>query len=108
MKMLKIIGAILFTASLLIMNTSLYAQKSGGTMVFLVQPEPPSMAGYVTTSGPIGLLAPKIYEGLFDYDNDGNIIPVLAESYEMSADGKTVTFKLRKGVKWLIFSLTPI
>ena len=100
MKMLKIIGAILFTASLLIMNTSLYAQKSGGTMVFLVQPEPPSMAGYVTTSGPIGLLAPKIYEGLFDYDNDGNIIPVLAESYEMSADGKTVTFKLRKGVKW--------
>ena len=45
-----------------------HAQKSGGTMVFLVQPEPPSMAGYVTTSGPIGLLAPKIYEGLFDYE----------------------------------------
>ena len=45
MKMLKIIGALLFTASLLIMNTSLYAQKSGGTMVFLVQPEAPSMAG---------------------------------------------------------------
>ena len=77
-----------------------HAQKSGGTMVFLVQPEPPSMAGYVTTSGPIGLLAPKIYEGLFDYDNDGKIIPVLAESYDMSADGKTVTFKLRKGVTW--------
>ena len=77
-----------------------HAQKSGGTMVFLVQPEPPTMAGYVSTSGPIGLLAPKIYEGLFDYDTAGKMIPVLAESYEMSADGKTVTFKLRKGVSW--------
>jgi len=100
MKLLKIIGAILFTASLLLLNTVAFAQKSGGTMVFLVQPEPPTMAGYVSTSGPIGLLGPKIYDGLFDYDNDGKMIPVLAESYEMSADGKTVTFKLRKGVKW--------
>ena len=43
---------------------------------------------------------PKVYEGLFDYDNDGKMIPILAESYEMSGDGKTVTFNLRKGVKW--------
>ena len=77
-----------------------HAEKAGGNMVFLVQPEPPTMAGYVSTSGPIGLLAPKIYEGLFDYANDGTMIPVLAESFDMSADGKTVTFKLRKGVKW--------
>ena len=47
------------------------AQKSGGTLVYLDQPEPPSMASYISTSGPIGLVAPKIYEGLFDYDNDG-------------------------------------
>jgi peptide/nickel transport system substrate-binding protein len=43
---------------------------------------------------------PKVYEGLFDYDNDGKMVPMLAESYEMSADGKTVTFKLRKNVRW--------
>ena len=43
---------------------------------------------------------PKVYEGLFDYANDGSMVPVLAESFDMSADGKTVTFKLRKGVKW--------
>ncbi len=76
------------------------AQKAGGTLVYLVQPEPPSLASYVSTSGPIGLVAPKIYEGLFDYDNDGKIIPVLAESYSVSDDGKTVTFKLRQGVTW--------
>ena len=101
-KIMRIIN--LLSTAVLVSLLSLFgiahAQKSGGTMVFLVQPEPPTMAGYVSTSGPIGLLAPKIYEGLFDYDTAGKMIPVLAESYEMSADGKTVTFKLRKGVSW--------
>src|SRR6056297_2960544 len=76
------------------------AQKAGGTMVYIVQPEPPSMASFLSTSGPIGLVAPKIYDGLFDYDNDLNIVPALAESYEVSEDGKTVTFNLREGVTW--------
>ena len=81
-------------------GTAAMAQKSGGTMVYLVQPEPPSLASYLSTSGPIGLVAPKIYEGLLDYDNDLNIKPALAKSYEVSEDGKTVTFKLQEGVKW--------
>ena len=74
---------------------SIYAQKSGGTLVYLVQPEPPSMASYISTSGPIGLVAPKIYEGLFDYENDGKIVHVLAAGHSVSNDGKTVTFNLR-------------
>ena len=76
------------------------AQKAGGTFVYLVQPEPPSLASFLSTSGPIGLVAPKIYDGLFDYDNDLNIVPALAESYQVSEDGKTVTFNLRQGVTW--------
>ncbi|MEO1548957.1 MAG: ABC transporter substrate-binding protein [Pseudomonadota bacterium] len=76
------------------------AQKAGGTFVKIVQPEPPSLASYLSTSGPIGLVAPKIYDGLFDYDNDLNMVPALAESVDVSADGKTVTFKLREGVTW--------
>ena len=100
MKFIKTFSAALLAASFSLGSFAVHAEKAGGSMVFLVQPEPPSLAGYVTTSGPVGLVSPKIYEGLFDYDNDGNIIPVLAESYTMSADGKTVTFKLRKGVKW--------
>ncbi|MEM7507732.1 MAG: ABC transporter substrate-binding protein [Pseudomonadota bacterium] len=76
------------------------AQKSGGTLVYIVQPEPPSLASYLSTSGPIGLVAPKIYEGLLDYDNDLNIVPALAESFDVSEDGKTVTFNLQKGVTW--------
>jgi peptide/nickel transport system substrate-binding protein len=41
----------------------------------------------------------QVYEGLLKYDpSTGEILPALAETYEKSADGKTFTFKLRKGI----------
>ncbi|MBF1138407.1 MAG: hypothetical protein HXL79_02525, partial [[Eubacterium] sulci] len=39
-------------------------------------------------------------EWLIQYDSTGHIQPALAEKWETSKDGKTWTFKLRKGVKW--------
>ena len=39
-------------------------------------------------------------DGLMEYDNMGVLQPKLAESYEVSADGMTYTFHLRKGVQW--------
>ena len=90
----------LVALALIVSSFAAKAQEAGGTLAFLVQPEPPTLASYVSTSGPIGLVMPKVYEGLFDYDNDGKMVPMLAESYDISADGKTVTFKLRKGVSW--------
>ena len=87
-------------AIMMFSSTSVLAQKAGGTFVFIVQPEPPSLAPYLSTSGPIGLVAPKIYQGLLDYDLELNPVPELAESYEVSEDGLTVTFNLQKGVTW--------
>ena len=98
--MKKVFATMFMAGSLMVSAFAAKAENYGGTLSFLVQPEPPTLASYVSTSGPIGLVMPKIYEGLFDYDNDGKMIPILAESYSMSADGKTVTFKLRKGVEW--------
>ena len=74
MKFMNIVKLVSIATSASFLAFSAQAEKAGGSMVFLVQPEPPTMAGYVSTSGPIGLLAPKIYEGLFDYDNDGKNI----------------------------------
>jgi peptide/nickel transport system substrate-binding protein len=98
--MKRILGTLLTAGSIIFSSMAANADKSGGTLSFLVQPEPPTLASYVSTSGPIGLVMPKVYEGLFDYDNDGQLVPILAESYDVSSDGKTVTFNLRKGVKW--------
>jgi len=87
-------------AVIMVLTGAASAQKPGGTLVYLVQPEPPTLAGFISTSGPIGFVAPKIYDGLFDYGPDLEIVPALAESYEISEDGLTVTFNLRQGVVW--------
>ena len=94
-KLISIIGL-----AMLLSTKMAVAQEAGGNLVYIVQPEPPSLAPYLSTSGPIGLVAPKIYQGLLDYDLELNIVPELAESYEVSDDGLTVTFNLQKGVTW--------
>jgi peptide/nickel transport system substrate-binding protein len=43
---------------------------------------------------------PMIYDSLVEYGDKGKIIPSLAESWEISDDGKTYIFHLRKGVKF--------
>ena len=41
-----------------------------------------------------------IGECLTKFDEEGEIVPCLAESWENSEDGKTWTFKIREGVKF--------
>ena len=41
------------------------------------------------------------YDGLVEYDREGKQQPALAESWEVSEDGLTYTFKIRQGVKWV-------
>lgn len=86
--------------AIMILPNIAFAQKRGGTMVMLVQPEPPNLASYISTSAPIGMVTAKIYDGLAEYNFDLKPIPSLAESWDISPDGKTITFKLRKGVQF--------
>ena len=74
--------------------------KQGGTLVMDVQPEPPTLASYISTAGPIGEVSAKVYDGLFEYNFDLKPVASLATSWTESADGKTITFKLRDGVKF--------
>ncbi len=48
------------------------------------------------------------YDGLYEYDAKNNSIPALAESYTVSEDGKTYTFKIREGVQWTDYQGTVI
>lgn len=42
----------------------------------------------------------NVVDTLVEYDNLGQLKPSLAESWDMSEDGLTYTFKLRQGQKW--------
>ena len=42
-------------------------------------------------------MAKSFYEGLFGFDKDMKMIPVLAESYDVSKDGLVYTIKLQEG-----------
>ena len=43
----------------------------------------------------------KTYDGLAEYDTENVLQPALAESWSVSDDGLTYTFKIRQGVKWV-------
>ena len=45
-------------------------------------------------------MAKSFYEGLFGFDRNMKLVPVLAESYTASKDGLTYTIKLKPGIKF--------
>ncbi|MBR6171606.1 MAG: peptide ABC transporter substrate-binding protein [Eubacterium sp.] len=47
-----------------------------------------------------GNISALVTTGLYMYDENNDLVPGLAESYEVSDDGLTVTYHLRKGLKW--------
>jgi peptide/nickel transport system substrate-binding protein len=74
--------------------------KRGGTFVTMGHQDVTSLSP--DDSGPSVwyVLIYNIHEALLKVDENYKLVPVLAESYQVSADGKTWTFKLRKGVKF--------
>ena len=59
-----------------------------------------SLDPFNATAGDTKTVMDQIFDGLLDVDEDGNLVPDLAESYEISEDGLTYTFKLKEGVKF--------
>lgn len=60
--------------------------------------DPGTLDTHVTSSQSAGDISANIFEGLLTTDSEGNIQPMLAESWEQSDDAKEVTFKLREGI----------
>ncbi|MCR9124904.1 MAG: ABC transporter substrate-binding protein [Rhodobacteraceae bacterium] len=64
-----------------------------------LQLEPPHLDPTSAAAGAIDqVLYSNVFEGLTRFTGDGAIVPGLAESWEISDDGLTYTFKLRTGV----------
>lgn len=70
----------------------------GGTLNMALLLEPPGLDPFHQAADARIRVTVLMYQGLFYEGIDGKPLPLLAESYETSADGKTLTVKLRKGI----------
>ena len=76
------------------------APRRGGVLTIVQATEPPMLCSAFNSSTYIGLISTKILEGLVSYDDRQQPVPLLAESWAISPDALTYTFKLRQGVTW--------
>lgn len=77
-----------------------FAQASAGKTLVAVTPELTMLTGAFNSAGPIYQISAKLFDGLVDYDFDLNMVPQLAQSWDISADSRTMKFALRPGVRW--------
>ena len=92
------VGAALVAA----LGTAAHAQpvnKSRVTLAMVL--EPPGMDPTTAPAAAIGeIVHYNVLEGLTKINVDGSVTPLLAESWTMDPDGKSYTFKLKRGVKF--------
>ncbi|MGY6153471.1 ABC transporter substrate-binding protein [Paraburkholderia graminis] len=90
--------------ALLISLSSSYASAQtpvrGGTLNFVVTPEPTALVDLATTATNVLKVSAKVVEGLLEYDFSLQPKPSLATSWDISDDSRKYVFHLRHGVKW--------
>ena len=74
--------------------------RPGGTLVVAADTEPRNLNPAMVASNDVFYVASKVIEPLAEATFEGPPRPLLATSWEGSADGKSITFKLRSGVKF--------
>ncbi|MEB2846098.1 ABC transporter substrate-binding protein [Rhizobiales bacterium RZME27] len=63
--------------------------------------EPPTLDPMASTADVVGMTTQHIFETLFTFDAEWNVVPLLAEAMPtVSADGQTYDITLRKGIKF--------
>lgn len=71
----------------------------GGKLVRLFR-DPPTLDPHLTTDNISGVLVNEVFSGLVTVDLDLNVVPDLAETIDISDDGRTYTFHLRSNAKF--------
>ncbi|WP_126425248.1 ABC transporter substrate-binding protein [Brevibacillus marinus] len=67
---------------------------------FAFNAQPATLDTHFTTATATRDIGRTIYESLVTFNSNYEVVPMLAESFERSEDGKQVTFHLRKGVRF--------
>ncbi len=75
--------------------------KEQDTLIYAQGADPRGLDPALVDDGESAKITGNIYEGLLQYNKDSTKVePCLAESWDVSTDGLTYTFHLRKGVKF--------
>lgn len=101
----RMMGVICVIGLLLIMGIGGVLSESQpasvSRLIVAVPAEPPQLDPTTNAAAAIDqIVNHNIYEGLVMFDSKGNIVPGLAESWEISDDGLVYTFHLHHGVKF--------
>jgi peptide/nickel transport system substrate-binding protein len=84
----------------LIATASGQGGRRGGTLRAALDGDPPTMDPHRSGSLVDRHVYQSLYDKLVDTDQNLKIVPMLATSWTVSPDGKTITFKLRQDVKF--------
>ena len=76
------------------------SESSGKVLKVAKDVELASMDQHIATDGLSFEVIAATIEGLYTSDADGNAIPAIAKSYDVSEDGLVYTFHLREDAKW--------
>ena len=75
--------------------------QTGGTVVAGVTEEPSTLHPWLAPATSVADdVARGVMQGLLHYDSSQQLLPALAEGFELSSDALTYTFRLRQGVTW--------
>jgi len=96
---LMLAGAAAVAAALAAPDAQAQARKDSAVLAMVL--EPPGLDPTVAAAAAIGeVVHYNILEGLTRITMDGAVMPLLAETWSQSPDGKSYTFLLRQGVKF--------
>ncbi len=76
------------------------SEDAGGTLVAAIGAEPDQLDPHVTSAYVSFQVLENVFDTLVEPDENLEMVPSLAESWEVSEDGLTYTFTLRDGVTW--------
>ncbi len=89
---------LMLVAILLLSSVAGYAQENGNVLVMARAADATGLDPHTQTAFASLRLLELIYEPLVTLDADLNVVPALAERWEFSDDGQTLTVNLRQGV----------
>lgn len=77
-----------------------YANESGGTLIGAMTGEPSGLISMIAGESASSAISSNIFNSLLKYNKNLDLEGDLVESWQISSDQKTITFTLKRNLKW--------